>query len=86
MPQNPTAEAEKIEQPENHYRSPAEVAQDPTLTKEAKKKALDTWEQSERQSLVASNEGMPKGLDDRLGEVISAKEEVERPALKKASH
>ena len=78
MPQNPTVEAEKIEQPENHYCSPAEVARDPALTKEEKKKALDTWEQDARQMLVASDEGMPAGLDDRLGEVISAKEKVVR--------
>ena len=73
-----SVESEKIEQPENHYESPTEVANDRTLTNDKKMKALDTWEQDARQMLVASNEGMPEGLDPRLGEVISAKEEVVR--------
>ena len=37
MTQNPTAKADKIEQPENHYQSPTEVAKDVTLTNEEKR-------------------------------------------------
>ena len=78
MTQNPTVKTEKISQPENHYRSPAEVTKDKTLTTEEKKSALNTWEQDARQLLVASDEGMPtpKGQDHRIGEVQRAKEEI----------
>jgi hypothetical protein len=85
MTQNPTVKAEKISQPENHYRSPAEVAKDKTLTTEEKKSALNTWEQDARQLLVASDEGMPmpKGQDPRMGEVIRAKEAIDDPEKRK---
>ena len=87
MPQNPTGKAEKIEQPENHYESPTEVAKDATLTKEEKKRALNTWEQDARQLLIASDEGMPtaKGQDHRMDEVQRAKEEID-DAKHKRSH
>jgi len=78
MAQNPTVKAEKIELPENHYKSPAQVTKDATLTKEEKMSALETWEQDARQLLVASNEGMPmpERLDHRLDEVNRAKEKL----------
>jgi hypothetical protein len=55
-----------------------------------KKKALNTWEQDERQLLTASNEGMPgsdEGLQsdagNRLGEVVRTKEKIgEKPKHK----
>ncbi|HLQ90606.1 MAG TPA: hypothetical protein VK148_11275 [Xanthobacteraceae bacterium] len=88
MPQNSTVKAKKIEQPENHYQSPTEVAKDETLTKEEKKSALNTWEQDARQLLIASNEGMPmpEGLDHRLGEVKRAKEKIDGPRKHKPAH
>jgi len=87
MPQSHKLKIEKIEQPENHYKSPAQVTKDETLTKEEKKSALRTWEQDARQLLVASNEGMPmpERLDHRLGEVNRAKEELVAPQKHKPS-
>jgi hypothetical protein len=40
---------------------------------------LNTWEQDARQMMTASNEGMEgdeEGLDERLGEVVRAKEKI----------
>jgi|1185.fasta_scaffold83799_2 hypothetical protein len=86
MPQNPTAKGKKIEQPENHYESPTEVAKDGTLTNDEKKRALNTWEQDARQLLIASDEGMPtaKGQDHRMEEVQRAKEDVDDAKRKRS--
>jgi len=69
---------DKVENPKAKYDKPKEIVQDKALSQHEKKKALNTWEQDERQLLTASNEGMPgsdEGLqsDDgnRLGEVVS---------------
>ena len=78
---------DKVESPETHFDKPKEIVQDKALSHDEKKKSLGTWEQDERQLLTASNEGMPgsdEGLqpdaDNRLGEVVRAKEKVgERP-------
>ena len=65
------------------FDKPREIVQDKALSHDEKKKALNTWEQDERQLLTASNEGTPgndEGLqsDDhnRLGEVVRAKEKI----------
>jgi hypothetical protein len=78
--------SEKIQQPQDHYQSPIEVANDETLNKEEKRHALKTWEQDARQLLTASNEGMPEGPDHKLGEVLRAKEELENLQKDKPSH
>jgi hypothetical protein len=83
---------DKVENPETHFDKPKEIVQDNALSLEEKKKALNTWEQNERQLMTASNEGMPgsdEGLhaddDNRLGEVGRAKEEIgEKPKHKPA--
>ena len=58
-----------------------------------KKKALNTWEQDERQLLTASNEGMPGSEegrqsedDNRLGEVVGTKEKIGEKPNHKPSH
>ena len=74
---------DKVENPNAQFTKPKEVVQDKALSHEEKKKALDTWEQDERQLLTASNEGMPasdEGLQasdaNRLDEVVRAKEKI----------
>jgi hypothetical protein len=84
---------DKVENPEAHFDKPKEIARDQTLSHDEKTKALNTWEQDERQLLTASNEGMPgideghKSNDDnRLGEVVSAKEKIGEKPKHKPSH
>lgn len=84
---------DKIEHPEAHFNKPKEVAQDKALSHDEKKKALSTWEQDERQLLTASNEGMPGpdegrqvGDENRLGEVVKAKETIGVKPKHKPSH
>ena len=48
----------KVENPEVHFAKPKQVVKDNVLSHDEKKKALNTWEQDERQLLAASNEGM----------------------------
>jgi len=63
---------------------------DKALSHDEKKKALNTWEEDERQLLTASNEGMSGGDEglqsedaNRLGEVVRAKAKIgEKPKLK----
>ena len=50
---------DKVENPDAQFDKPTEVVKDKALSHEEKKKALNTWEQDERQLLTASNEGMP---------------------------
>jgi len=90
---DPAKPKDKIENPEAHFDKPKEIAQDAALSHDDKKKALNTWEQDERQRLTASNEGMPgpdEGLrkddENRLGEVVRAKEEIGEKPKHKPSH
>ena len=83
----------KVDNPETHYRKPADIAADKKLSPEEKSKALDTWEQDARQLLTASNEGMAgsaEGLEPRdhhrLGEVVRAKAEIGEKPKPKPSH
>jgi hypothetical protein len=83
----------KIKNPEEHFDKPKDVVQDDALSHEEKKKALNTWEQDERQLLTASNEGMP-GSDEgqrnkkanRLDEVVKAKDKIGEKPKHKPSH
>ena len=83
----------KIANPEAHFNKPADVLHDGALSHEKKKKALDIWEQNERQLLTASNEGMP-GSDEgqrkkeanRLDEVVQAKDQIGEKPQHKSSH
>ena len=56
---------DKVEIPKAQFDKPKEIVQDKALSHDEKKKALNTWEQDERQLLTASNEGMP-GSDEGL--------------------
>jgi hypothetical protein len=83
----------KVENPGAHFDKPKKVVQDKALSHDEKKKALNTWEQDERQLLTASNEGMPgsdEGLqsedDNRLGEVVRAKARIGEKPKHKLSH
>ncbi len=84
---------DKVENPEANFDKPKEIVQDKALSHDEKKKALNTWEQDERQLLTASNEGMPgseEGLqsddDNRLGEVVRTKEKIGEKPNHKPSH
>jgi hypothetical protein len=84
---------DKVENPEAHFDKPKEIVQDKALSHNEKKKALNTWEQDERQLLTASNEGMPgseEGLtsddDNRFGEVVRSKEKIGEKPTHKPSH
>ena len=83
----------KIVNPEAHFHKPKDVVQDGALSHQEKKKALNTWEQDERQLLTASNEGMP-GSDEGqrkreanlLDEVVQAKDQIGEKPKHKPSH
>jgi hypothetical protein len=83
----------KIVDPAAHFDNPKDVVQDDALSHQEKKKALNTWEQDERQLLTASNEGMP-GSDEgrrkkeanRLGEIVQAKDQIGEKPEHKPSH
>jgi hypothetical protein len=83
----------KIANPEAHFDKPTDVVQDDALSHEEKKKALNTWEQNERQLLTASGEGMPgsdegqrKKESNKLGEVVQAKDQIGEKPKHKPSH
>jgi len=81
-----------VEKPQEHFDSPEEILKNPALSPEEKKKALNNWEQDERQLMTASGEGMPapaEGLkkteENHLDEVVKAKQKVgEKPKHKPA--
>ena len=84
---------DKVENPKAQFDKPNAIIQDKALSQHEKNKALNTWEQDERQLLTASNEGMPgsdEGLqpdaDNRLGEVVRAKEKIGERPKHKPSH
>src|SRR5665647_1610216 len=77
---NTSKAKDKVENPEAHFAKPKQVVKDNVLSHDEKKKALNAWEQDERQLLTASNEGMSgsnEGLrvddDNHLGDVVRAK-------------
>jgi hypothetical protein len=83
----------KILNPEAYFDKPKDVVRDDALSHEEKKKALDTWEQDERQRLTASNEGMPgndegeqKKKANRLDKIVQAKDQIGEMPKHKPSH
>ena len=83
----------KVENSEAHFSKPKQVVKDNFLSHDEKKKALNTWEQDERQLLTASNEGMSgsdEGLrvddDNSLGDVVRAKGTIGEKPKPKPSH
>jgi hypothetical protein len=88
-----SAKTQKLYHPSTQFSKPTEIIDDPALSKEEKKRALDTWEQDARQLITASNGGMPgkeEGLhaDDqhRLGEVGRAKSKIGAKLKHKSAH
>ena len=84
---------DKVDHPEAQFDKPKEVVRDKTLSRHEQKKALNTWEQDERQLLTASNEGMAgreEGLEsddgNRLDEVVKTKEKIGEKPKHKPSH
>jgi hypothetical protein len=84
---------DKVENPEAHFAKPKQVVKDNALSHDEKKNALNTWEQDERQLLMASNEGMfgsDEGLrvddDNRLGDMVRAKGTIGEKPKHKPSH
>jgi hypothetical protein len=84
---------DKVENPKAHFDKPKDIVQDKALTHDEKKKALNTWEQDERQLLTASNEGMPgsdesrESKDDsRLSEIVRTIEKIGEKPNRKSSH
>ena len=83
---------DKVEKPQTHFDTPKEVVEDKALSHDEKKKALNNWEQDERQLMTASAEGMPapaEGLkkenENCLDEVVKAKQKIgEKPKHKPA--
>ena len=81
---------DKVKNPKASFSEPKEVVRDNALSAEEKKKALNTWEQDERQLLTASNEGMAPDSEgvgrenaNRLGDVVRAKDNIgEKPKFK----
>ena len=83
MVQQASLKNEKVEKPLTKYDAPHDILKDKELSDYEKKKALNTWEQDARQLMTASNEGMTgpgEGLEpqdqNRLGEVVRAKNKI----------
>jgi hypothetical protein len=90
---NKSKAADKVQNPNTRFAKPAAIVKDAALSSEEKKAALDTWEQDERQLLTASNEGMAgseEGVhsdkNNRLDEVVKAKEDIGEKPKHKPSH
>jgi hypothetical protein len=69
----------KIDRPHAHFEQPGDVVVDPSLSKDEKTHALETLEQDARQLQTASTEGMTGGEDNKLQEVLEAKEALDLP-------
>ena len=83
----------EIDNPATAFEKPSDLVADSKLSRDEKKKALNTWEQDARQLMTASNEGMPgpeEGLDPddhhRMEEVVRAKETLGEKAKHKQAH
>jgi hypothetical protein len=70
-------EREEVAQPHQHFEHPAEVIADHSLSKDEKIRALDALEQDARQLEIATAEGMDGGEDNRLKEVLEAKDALD---------
>jgi hypothetical protein len=69
----------KIDRPNAHFVQPGEVVVDHSLSKDEKMQVLETMEQDARQLGAASAEGMSGGEENRLHEVLAAKDAMELP-------
>ena len=69
--------AKALADPGAIFRSPAEVEHDRNLSWEDKLAILESWEDSERELLVAEEENMAGGEQSRLAEVVAARVRIE---------
>ena len=58
--------------PTAHFDRPADVVEAPSLSREQKIEILHRWEADSRELMVAADEGMGGGEQNRLGEVHAA--------------
>ena len=73
----------RIASPEDHFKTPFDVAKDAQLSDCQKAKALDNWELNERLIQLAADEGMTGGTPDKLTEVGQAKQKLGLTSLSK---
>ena len=83
----------KVEDPATHFDKPDDVVHGVKLSLDEKQKALNTWEQDARELLTASSEGMTgceEGAqpddNNRLGEVVRAKDKIREKPRDKPAH
>lgn len=74
---------EKTESPSRHFDKPREVVHDPELTPDAKKEALDSWEEDAQSLQRAEDEGMGGGEPTNLIDVIEAKKAIGAPTIRR---
>ena len=77
----PDVKAAKIHKPEENFGKPGDVVTDPQLSRQDKKKALETLEQDAHQLSTASNEGMAPEREE-----ATAKHEPKLDEVVKAQH
>jgi hypothetical protein len=58
--------------PTGHFDRPSDVVEAPSLSREQKIEILNRWEADSRELMVATDEGMGGGEQNRLGEVHAA--------------
>ncbi len=76
---NEADKPDKVEQPHAHFEHPTEIVADTSLSKDEKLRALEALEQDARQLSTAAAEGMEGGEDNRLDEVLDAKDALDLP-------
>jgi hypothetical protein len=69
----------KVIHPHEAFRHPAQVVADPDLSKDEKRRALESLEQDARQLEIASGEGMEGGESANLRDVLLAKKTLALP-------
>ena len=75
-PEAPVKPGEAVHNPQKAFDSPMDVAETPALPREAKEKAVQTWEADEKALQRASDEGMTGGVPPRLQEVKKAQRKL----------
>ncbi len=89
MTTKPLSLDEKIADPSGAYRSPEAVLADSNLSRDDKRRVLESWERDARELQVAEEENMGGGEPAMLGRVLEAlasvadPNEEERPATTK---
>ena len=64
--------ADALADPTGHFDRPSDVVAAPSLSHEQKIEILNRWEADSRELMVATDEGMGGGEQNRLGEVHAA--------------